>query len=387
MTHLPHPKPRLKLFHDPSAEVVWAGICALDEASQHDVLDELRRRLAISELRDGPADSRRAEAVRGLREAAALNGGSPSWRTYVRLQVEHPDADLPHPGTVKKWLGARTWNEALAEAHLESVPDGEVLVVERGSEFTADEAAAAVKEAADELGDVPTLTAYLAWARKPSTRARAGRRPSSQGVFDRLFPGQGFKGALVLAGLANADSATGIVAGKVGRGYAYTDEEMANALMEVARRIGSLPRGPRVAEFNQTRALILAEEQAAGKPQRAFPTYQAIHRRYPGSWDEALVAAGLQPLGGVATATRREVAPRERRRFDDDQVLADLLEGYDAIGDDFGYHDYEAWRRQLVADHFAAGKPRRIVSAQTARSRYGTWPDVQATVRAAAKER
>lgn len=157
MRNLPHPKPRLKLFHDPSAEAVWAGICALDEASQHDVLAELRRRLAISEDRYGPADSRRAEAVRGLREAAALNGGSPSWRAYKKLKVEHPELKLPPPRTLVDWLAARNWNEALAEAHLDAVPDGEVLIIERGSEFTADEAAAAVKEAAEEFGDAPTL--------------------------------------------------------------------------------------------------------------------------------------------------------------------------------------------------------------------------------------
>jgi hypothetical protein len=73
---LPRPKPRLKLFSDPSAEVIWAGICALDEASQHEVLAELRRRLARAELRDGPTDVRRADAIRGLRETAELNGGA-----------------------------------------------------------------------------------------------------------------------------------------------------------------------------------------------------------------------------------------------------------------------------------------------------------------------
>lgn len=189
----------------------------------------------------------------------------------------------------------------------------------------------------------------------------------------------------MLAGLADGDSATGIVAGKVGRGYAYTDSELTAALVEVAKHTGSFPRGPRVTEFNQTRALILAEEKAAGKMLRAFPTYQSIHRRYTGSWDEALVAAGLEPLGGTATATRKAVAPRERRRLDDDQVFADLLEGYRAIGEPFAYHDYENWRKQLAADHFAAGRPRRIVSAQTARTRYGSWRNVQKAVKEAAK--
>lgn len=383
MKPLPRPKPRLKLFSDPSAEAVWAAICVLDEGSQHDLLAELRRRLARADLRDGPADTRRADSIRALREAATFNGGSPSRRNYVQLRADHPEANWPSPTSLVRWLGARHWNEALAEAHLEAVADGEVLVLENGGAFTVGEVGVAVKEAAGELGETPTLTSYLAWARRPSTRRRPGRRPSSQGVFERLFPGQGFKGALAAAGLIDGDAGTGLVAGPRGRGYRYSDTEIWQALIEVATRLGSLPYGPRVAEYTRTRNLILAEEAAAGKPLRGFPTYQVIHARYPDSWDQALIAAVLRPLGGTSTAERSPIPAGVRRRLSDAQIRSDLLEGYRAIGEPFAYHAYSAWRAQMLERELARGEIRRIASAQTARSRYGSWKKVQEAVRAA----
>lgn len=84
-------RPRGQLFRDPSAAVVWAGICALDEASQHDVLEQLRLRLAAPGTRKGEHNQKRARAIAALRAAASrLGGRSPSVSEYRQMLKSEP---------------------------------------------------------------------------------------------------------------------------------------------------------------------------------------------------------------------------------------------------------------------------------------------------------
>lgn len=94
-----------QLFPDPAARVVWAGVCALDEASQHDVLRELGNRLAFPAER-GAVNTRQvreARAIAALREAAEILGRSPSVNEYRHLRkTKHPS--WPPDGSIRDWL-------------------------------------------------------------------------------------------------------------------------------------------------------------------------------------------------------------------------------------------------------------------------------------------
>lgn len=116
-------RPRGELFRDPSAAVVWAGICALDEASQHDVLEALRVRLVAFDSRSGEISHKRARAVAALRQAAQRLGGKPpSVAEYRKLLRESPGLDWPTDGSIRRWMGG-SWNTALDQAHLEPVAE------------------------------------------------------------------------------------------------------------------------------------------------------------------------------------------------------------------------------------------------------------------------
>jgi hypothetical protein len=54
-------------FKDPAAAVVWAGICALEEGAQHDVLDALTERLLAPEERPTGEQVRTARGMESLR--------------------------------------------------------------------------------------------------------------------------------------------------------------------------------------------------------------------------------------------------------------------------------------------------------------------------------
>jgi hypothetical protein len=218
--------------------VVWAGICALEEASQHDVLQELGRRLAFPGER-GPMNShgvRQARAIAALREAAGELGRSPSVSQYRELRrTTHPD--WPPDGSIRDWM-ACGWNEALKLAHLEAVPDEQPIVVEGEQAYTREQVLEALRQCAEELGHNPTFNKYIAWARSPEVRRREGRRPRSQNVFERRFGG--FTEAMIAAGLADVDG-TGVPVSTLqrsGKNYRWSDEDLMAALDEVIEYIG-----------------------------------------------------------------------------------------------------------------------------------------------------
>jgi hypothetical protein len=71
-------------------------------------------------------------------------------------------------------------------------------------------------------------------------------------------------------------------------------------IREVSEHIG---RSPRTSEYTRERQRIYEETLAAGRP-RALASYPTIHRHFL-EWDDALVAAGLEPLGGRATGRKK----------------------------------------------------------------------------------
>jgi Homing endonuclease associated repeat len=70
--------------------------------------------------------------------------------------------------------------------------------------------------------------------------------------------------------------------------YRVSDEQITEALKEVAARLG---HAPNTSEYTYMRKLLYEESRAQGRP-RILPSYQTINRRF-GRWDKALTAAGL----------------------------------------------------------------------------------------------
>jgi hypothetical protein len=266
-----------QLFPDPAARVVWAGICALDEASQHDVLRELCERLAFPNER-GPMNTREvrvARAIAALREAAEELGRSPSYRHLRR--TAHPD--WPPDGSIRDWLSGG-WNEVLKQAHLEAVPDDAPVVVEGQHAYTKDEIIAALRECAQDLGRNPTFNNYLNWARSLEVRRRPGRRPRSQNVFERNFDGS--PEALIAAGLASEDG-SGVPVSTLqrsGRNYRWSDEELMAALTEAIDYYDG--RFPSSGEYTRFRELQREAEVGQLAPPR-IPAMKGYQRRF-GGW-------------------------------------------------------------------------------------------------------
>ena len=277
-------RPRGELFADPAADVVWAGVLALDEGTKHELLALLRQQLEVPEERESPHQARVARAIAALREAAEILEESPSVEEYRRLRAENPERGWPADGSVRRWCGG-TWNDVLERAHLDRIAEPLAAVRPLGHAITEEEAIAAIRECAAELDRTPTFHGYLSWARRPEVKRRPGsRRPASQPPIDRLFGG--WLEALKAAGLVD-DRGTGAPRGtglRTGHGYRYTDEQLYAAMEELAELDGG--RLPSTARFNHLRAEVLAEEAAAGEAPRAFPSWGVLSRRF-GSWPKA----------------------------------------------------------------------------------------------------
>lgn len=298
-----------QLFPDPATRVVWAGACALDEASQHDLLRELGRRLAFPNERApmNTREVREARAIAALREAAEELGRSPSVNEYRHLRkTAHPE--WPPDGSIRDWLSGG-WNEVLKQAHLEAVPDDAPIVVEGEHAYTKAEIIAALRECAQELGRNPTFNNYLNWARSPEVRKRPGRRPRSQNVFERNFGG--YPPALVAAGLAGADG-TGVPMSTLqrsGRNYRWSDGELMAALAEAIDYYEG--RFPTCGEYTRYRELRLEESADKDAPPR-IPAMNGYQRRFGGwgkthafywEWLEAVHDQEKQEVGGAGAGT------------------------------------------------------------------------------------
>jgi hypothetical protein len=357
--------PRRELFTQPSAVAVWAGICALEIGLQWEVLRELQHRLSAPDLLP---DARVARCVLALKEAADALGRSPGEYEEV-LTGAHRPAGWPSSHTVRHVL-AGTWNDCLSRAALDAGLDGDVIVRELGSSFTEDEVIAALRACRNDLQRVPSLTEFIGWSCRPEVKRRPGRRPSSQGPFDRLFGG--YLSALGAAGLADLDSGTWngprstLAQGGV---YRQTEAAMLDALREVAERV---EHSPTTTEYTREREVIQKESIDAGRL-RTIPSYQSILRRF-GSWDGACVEAGLEPARGRQRERERPRGHVSPRRITDETIRAAIRDAYDELGDPFTCDAYKAWQKRKVAEDTTVARLKsRYPSYQTIWSRHGSW--------------
>lgn len=190
-------RPRLQRFDDLQLDMLWAAAEAVDVARQHEFLRELAGHLAANEVCNAKQGVR--AAIAALRDAAEILGHAPTLYEYRRLHTELPELKLVPDGTLRSWLGGRSWNACLSAALLESVSDGDFAQPPKGGAFTEEELVAAVREhTAEHGGEPPTLQELLAWARDPEVAARPGRRPLSWNPFQRFG---GYRAVLVRNGL------------------------------------------------------------------------------------------------------------------------------------------------------------------------------------------
>jgi Homing endonuclease associated repeat len=279
--------PRGELFSSQGVAVVFGGFLVLDRTDQHVFFDAVLRELTARQPRD-TFPRKEAEAIRALREAAALIGEPPSIRRFEALRKRHPEWRWPPAGTIRRWLGVGSWNEALRRAHLPSPVPGDALESLLGPAFTADEARLALQECARDLGHAPSVSEYHSWVRRADVRRRNGRRPSSDGPFCRLFGS--FQRAIADAGLADDARSAFVAANGYVRAarYRVSDQQILDGLREVAARLGHTPN---TSEYIHARQEMYEESCVLGRP-RVLPSFPTIMRRY-GRWGKVVAAAGL----------------------------------------------------------------------------------------------
>jgi HNH endonuclease len=343
---------------DEAEDAAIAFLLRLDPVTQSEVL---RRFEEVLQRELDTESSRERKVATALHEAKRTLGKPPSIEQYNALRRAHPERGWPDPRSVKRWLGVRSWNDALVRVRLEPVLEGDTIEGALGPIYSVAEVVQAVRDCADDLGRVPTIGDYFAWQRRPDVRERAGRRPASTWVFDRIFGG--FRRARVAAGLVEDEPTAAHPSDVVLRSanYRVTDEQILEDIRYAAARTSD-PLTARV--YDRERRLVYQETKAAGHP-RALTGVTTIHRRFR-LWPAALEAAG------IAKRPRAQfVDQRETRRLSDDQLLGAMSDAYDELGKQLTVRSYAAWRDRQAADDLA--KRRALPSHPTIARRFGSW--------------
>lgn len=266
-------------------------------------------------------------------------------------------------------------------AKLQPVFDGDALVEELGPKFTREEILTALREYADEdVEKIPTVRAFLAWARRPDVLARPGRRPRSLGPIQRAFP-DGWPQALAAAGLIATDDAPtdgdhngrgsswGVARPAWGTGY--KTEHVRDALRECARAIG---RSPKMGEYQAWREDRFIQRREEGLLPRAIPSSSLIQNRYD-TWDDALVDAGLEPARGRSHPTRTGNYPPRRKRITDEQIFAAICEAYEKVGNPFTVTAYSKWRKDKEVALRRRRKLDKVPSYHVMHERFGSFEE------------
>jgi hypothetical protein len=364
-------KPKhVRHFNHAEAELIWAAVMTLDEPAKHEVYEHLADHLVVGRGRTRRHSERRDASVAALREAAEILGRSPSIRDYRGLMHDHPEYGWPNDGAIRRWFGNCSWNEALAEAGLARVADGDFVGASAGYQFEFDELVAAVKVCGEETGySVPPQNVYLGWAARRETHQKHDRIPRSLHPFDRFG---GYRDVVIRGGLMPEDGVIVYPNGTImPNKHGYTDDDMLEALREVAER---LSHSPLTREYGVERDKIRKESADAGAP-RTLPAWGVIRTRF-GRWDAALVAAGLKPTNGRVTGVRRRDYQRKGGvRFSDDVLYIWMRRAFDELGGPANTTTlkYKPWRLRLLAEAEARGEYLKIPGYEAYHARFKTW--------------
>jgi hypothetical protein len=116
------------------------------------------------------------------------------------------------------------------------------------------------------------------------------------------------------------------------------DLDIRDGLHLVTETLGHVPR---VREFRSTRKELQAEAKFRGEL-LLIPSYQSIQRRYP-TWDKALIANDLPPLGGSRTRDRTRVGGRPVSATTELCITA-INQAREDLGDPLTASAYKRWR-------------------------------------------
>lgn len=375
--------PSLDPFGDDEIlRAVMAAIDQLDPAKQHALLKTIQIDLQLGDLVPNSASSKLQRAIAALVEASALNGDEPLSRDrFIALRLAHgKKGEWPDDNSIRRWLGASTWNDALRRARLTATPDGDAIVRQLGPHYKQEEIDQALRDCTRDRGVPPSFDAYIAWARRPDVQALPGRRPMSQSPFDRYG---GFLSCLESAGLIDRTGSQASCGANLAlqdregssaliRSAAYfvPEEQLREALHEVTTR---LSHSPRVTEYARERRAIYEETSAAGRP-RAIPSYNTFHRRHGDlTWDEILMHYGLDPLGGRHTGKKTGPKGPTGEQLDREEMLIVLREAWEAHERKLTVAAFRKWRVEQTLRDRAAGIIRRIPEYTSYLAYFGSW--------------
>ena len=351
---------------------LYAAVMQLTNDDQMAFVNQLQTVLHDDALVANSDVRRERVAIANLLSAQAEIGDDEELTTkrYRELQATKPDT-YRDDRTIRRWLGASTWNEASTRANLNAVPDGDVIVSWNRHSYSLEECIQGIRDFRSDRGASPrSCSDYLTWARRPDVVARDGQRPRSQSPFDNY----GGYAAVLIRALGGEPNASNIVGGTTIRtmGYFITETQIRDGLHEVAERLG---RSPRVEEYMRERLAISREPDSKGLT-RAIPAYATINSRHSQmTWDDTLDYYGLVRLGGPhsgkKTGPKGPKGPSQTKEI----VLDALILAYDELGNPFTGAAYTDWRKGKKAEANANGTNCGYPHLSTVRERFGRWED------------
>ncbi len=121
------------------------------------------------------------------------------------------------------------------------------------------------------------------------------------------------------------------------------EDEVTEYLGLPSTSLGCVPLAKEYTRFREEEFARAAKE---GRPRKPLPSGSKIAKRY-GSWDAALVSAGLEPFRAprLDRATGRAVTKGPRNWISDEDLSASPREAYEELGPPFTVNAYVAWQR------------------------------------------
>jgi len=251
---------------------------------------------------------------------------------------EKKELDLVPAGSIRTRLGSG-WNDCLRRAELDEVDPSDLPGAQQFV-FSEEDALQALHDCKRDLGFVPTVFSYRYWARRPDVRVRPGKRPLTDGPFNRLFGN--FSAALRAAGIVG-DS----VRRQSGRveptEWSYQEEEILSALRFAHKTLGF---SPSVQEYDTLRREI-KRRIADGEDLALLPAPSTIMIRFR-TWSSALGSAGL-PERRIRKYGRHTSKPGPKEPvYSDEQVVEWVRRAYREIGEPFTEEAYRTWRTETI---------------------------------------
>jgi Homing endonuclease associated repeat len=158
-------------------------------------------------------------------------------------------------------------------------------------------------------------------------------------VFERFG---GFPDACVTAGLIAPGGARVASNGRVIPSlYRYEDADLTNALLSAAAVLNGSPSRR---QYKRQRRLMIDTSRARGESV-TLPTAEVIVSRYS-TWNNALVAAGLEPLADSRSPHLGERPPR----YSEAEKLEWIRQAWVELGEPFTGWAFMRWRKKKQRD-------------------------------------